>query len=61
MHVVTKYNIGEMLYHLVSGESGMVSSILIGHGGATEYKITIGLGEFRWASEQELTNEKVII
>lgn len=59
MTIVTKYDLGDFLYHVVSGEGGMVVGITITHGMATEYRLSLGLGEFRWAAEQELTPEKV--
>ncbi len=50
-----------MVYHVVSGEKGMIVGITITHGMTTEYRLCLAIGEYRWSSEEELTLEPVVI
>lgn len=61
MHVVTKYDIGQRVYHVVSGEEGIITSILFNQNGYTEYRIAWGFAAYGFVSESEITDKKVMI
>lgn len=61
MTIVTKYDIGDTVYHTVSGEQGIIVSILISDRGHTEYKVALGIAGFGFCSEKEISKESIYV
>lgn len=61
MTIVTKFDIGDTVYHAVSREEGIILAILISDRGHTEYKVATGIASFDYVSEKELTKERILI
>lgn len=58
-----KFNIGDIVFHEVSGEKGLVTMVRIvvdsTHCAVYEYYIAAGMAMSTWASEMELTLELI--
>lgn len=61
MRIDTKFDIGDTVYHFLSGEKGVVVAIMSLPRGYTEYRVSTGLGAYSYVCEQELTKEEVIV
>lgn len=61
MTVVTKFNIGQIVFHRVSMEECIITSILIHENGYTEYRVSLGIANYGFVSESELVTERTLV
>lgn len=61
MTIVTKFEIGDTVYHKLSGEEGLITGILILSSSYTEYRISTSVQTIGFVSEFEISKERVFV